>query len=79
MYVPGLMERVRITGLSDVFLVTRVDEEEKVANLLPIVYGRLPLERVAFLFLEPIPGGAAEAAARRQDAGRVTPACGALR
>ena len=56
MYVPGLMERVRVTGLGEVFLVTRVDEEEKEADLLPIVYGRQPLKQVAFLYLEPIPG-----------------------
>jgi hypothetical protein len=56
MHVPGLMERVRMTGLGDVYLVTRVNEDEKEADLLPIVYGRPPVTGVAFLFLESIPG-----------------------
>lgn len=56
MHVPGLAERVRLTGHGEIDLVARVDEEEKVVDLLPIVDGRRPLTGVAFLFLEAIPG-----------------------
>lgn len=56
MHVPGLAERVRLTGHGEIYLVARVDEEEKVVDLMPIVDGRRPLTGVAFLFLEAIPG-----------------------
>ena len=56
MHVPGLLERVHLSGLDEVFLVTRVDDAAQEADLLPIVYGRRPLESVPFIFIEAIPG-----------------------
>jgi hypothetical protein len=56
MHVPGLLERVHITGLGEVFLVTGVNEAEQVADLLPIVYGQRPFLSVPFTFMESIPG-----------------------
>lgn len=40
MHVPGLLERVRLCGFDEVYLVIRVDHVEQAADLLPIVYGR---------------------------------------
>jgi hypothetical protein len=56
MHVPGLLERVRITGLDEVYLVIGVNEAEQLADLLPIVYGRRPVLSVPFTFMEAIPG-----------------------
>jgi hypothetical protein len=53
---PGLLERVRITGLDEVYLVIGVNEAEQLADLLPIVYGRRPVLSVPFTFMEAIPG-----------------------
>ena len=56
MHVPGLLERVHISGVGEVFLVTRVDDAAQLADLLPIVYGNGLLERVPFVLIEAIPG-----------------------
>ena len=56
MHVPGLLERVRITGLGEVYLVTRVSEAKQWADLLPIVYGRDLVRCCPFTFLEAIQG-----------------------
>jgi hypothetical protein len=56
MHVPGLLERVRISGVDEVFLVTRVDDAAQEADLLPIVYGNDLLKRVPFVLIEAIPG-----------------------
>jgi hypothetical protein len=56
MHVPGLLERVRITGLGEVYLVIGVNGAEQLADLLPIVYGRSPVRSVPFIFMEAIPG-----------------------
>jgi hypothetical protein len=56
MHVPELMERVRLTGLDEVYLVTRIDDEVEAADLLPLVYGLKPLKSVPFLIMEAIPG-----------------------
>jgi CxxC-x17-CxxC domain-containing protein len=56
MHVPGLLERVRITGLDEVYLVIGVNEGEQLADLLPIVYGRRPVPSVPFTFMEAIQG-----------------------
>jgi hypothetical protein len=56
MHVPGLLERVRITGLDEVYLVIRENGAEQLADLLPIVYGRSPVRSVPFIFMEAIPG-----------------------
>jgi len=57
MHVPGLLERVHLSGVDEVFLVTRVDNAAQEVDLLPIIYGRRPLEGVPFIFIEAIPGG----------------------
>jgi hypothetical protein len=57
MHVPGLLERVRLMGLDEVYLVTRVDQRAQVADLLPIIYGQWRLDSVPFLAMEPMPGG----------------------
>jgi hypothetical protein len=56
MHVPDLLERVRLSGLDEVYLVIRVNGAEQVADLLPIVYGRSPVRSVPYLFMEAIPG-----------------------
>ena len=56
MHVPGLLERVRLCGLQEIYLVTRVDYETQVADLLPIVYGQSSMRSVPFPALEAIPG-----------------------
>jgi hypothetical protein len=56
MHEPGLLERVRLSGLDEVYLVMRVDHEERVADLLPIIYGQQRLVSVPFLAMEAIPG-----------------------
>jgi hypothetical protein len=56
MHVPGLLERVRITGLGEVYLVIGVNEAEQLADLLPIVYGRHPVRSAPFTLIEAIPG-----------------------
>lgn len=56
MHVPALMERVRVTGIDEVYLVTRVDHVSQVADLLPVVYGKRLIRSVPFGVMEPIPG-----------------------
>ena len=56
MHIPGLMERVRLTGIDEVYLVTRVDAARQVADLLPLKYGVHPRRCVPFPDLEAIPG-----------------------
>lgn len=56
MHVPSLLERVRIHGQTDLFLVTRVNAEEQVADLLPIRWGPGSLENIPFVSLEPVAG-----------------------
>lgn len=56
MYVPGRLERVRIAGLGEVYLVTHVSEAKQSADLLPIVYGQRLVRCCPFMFLEAIQG-----------------------
>ena len=56
MHVPGLLERVHLMGLYEVYLVTRVDHEAQVADLLPIIWGHQQLDSVSFQAMESIPG-----------------------
>ena len=56
MHKPGLLERVRLNGFDEVYLVTRVDHETQVADLWPIVYGRVPVYQASFERIEAIPG-----------------------
>jgi hypothetical protein len=56
MFVPALMQRVLLTGLDEVYLVTRVDHEGQVADLLPLKYGLKPVLSVPFLAMEAISG-----------------------
>lgn len=56
MHVPGLLERVRLSGLDEVYLVLRVDREAQAADLMPVVYGHNTVKSVPFLVMEPIPG-----------------------
>jgi hypothetical protein len=56
MFVPGLMQRVRLTGIDEVYLVTRVDHATQAVDLLPLTYGQRQLQTVPFMALEQIPG-----------------------
>jgi hypothetical protein len=56
MHVPGVFERVRLCGLDEIYLVARVDQEAKVADLLPLIYGHRMVESVPFLAIVRIPG-----------------------
>lgn len=56
MHVPGLFERVHLMGIDEIYLVTRVDHEAQVADLLPIIYGKRQVDSVPFLAMESIPG-----------------------
>jgi hypothetical protein len=50
------MERVRVVGFNEVFLVTRLDHETGMADLLPLIYGKRRLEGVPFQVIEQMPG-----------------------
>ena len=65
MYTPWLMEKVRLTGINEVYFVTRVDPEGKVVDLLPVVCGIQPLRSVPFSSLETIPRVSSAAPTRR--------------
>ena len=54
MHVPELMEAVHLVGLDEVYLVTRVDHNKRVADLLPIIYGKRQVNSVPFLVMEAI-------------------------
>jgi len=56
MFVPGLMQRVRLAGINEVYVVTRLDLAGRVADLLPLRYGVETVRAVPFLALEEIPG-----------------------
>jgi hypothetical protein len=56
MHVPGLLERVHVSGLDERYLVIRVDDTAQEAGPLPVVYGRHPQESVLFVVIEAIPG-----------------------
>lgn len=56
MHVPVLLERVRLTGFDEVYLVTRVDQAEQLADLLPMIFGKRQIDSVPFLAMESIPG-----------------------
>ena len=56
MHIPGLMERVHLSGFDEVYLVTRVDHAGQVADLLPLIYGINVLRSVPLHVLEAIPG-----------------------
>jgi len=56
MHIPCLMERVRLIGLFEVYLVTGVDHVGQVADLLPLAYAVQALKAVPFLLMESIPG-----------------------
>lgn len=56
MHAPGLLERVHLYGLDEVYLVMRVDDTAQEADLLPVVYGRHPVKGMPFNFIEAIPG-----------------------
>jgi hypothetical protein len=56
MHVPGLLQRVHLIWLNEVYLVPRVDREARVADLLPIIWGQRQLDSVPFLAMESIPG-----------------------
>ena len=56
MHVPGLLERVRLSGLDEVYLVTRVDHETQAADLLPLVYGHTAVQSVPFVAMESMSG-----------------------
>ena len=56
MHVPGLFERVHLMAMDEVYLVTRVDHEAQLTDLLPIIYGKKQLDSVPFLAMETIRG-----------------------
>ena len=72
MHVPGVLERMRLFGFDEVYLVTRVDQEAKVVDLWPIIDGHGMVEAVPFLMIEAIPG------CEPPDLSLDAPECGAL-
>ena len=56
MHVPSLLERVRFGTRGEVYLVTRVNHDEQVASIAPLLYGRPALTAVPFTSLEQVPG-----------------------
>jgi hypothetical protein len=54
MYVPGLMDRVSLVGRDEVYLVTRVDYDAQVADLLPMLRGDFAVPAVPFEVIEAI-------------------------
>jgi len=55
MYIPDVMEIVRLTSMDEIYLVTRVDYEAQLADLLPVFYGKLPVPAVPFFVIEAMP------------------------
>ena len=53
MHLPGVRERVQITGQGGVFLVVAVDRERQVADLIPLGGGMFAEENVPCSKLEP--------------------------
>ena len=43
-------------GLDEVYLVTRVDHQGEVADILPIAYGQRQIDSVPFQAMERVPG-----------------------
>jgi hypothetical protein len=56
MHIPGLLERVRLLGVDEVYLVTRVDHEARMADMLPLVYGSAEIHNVPFNAIQAVPG-----------------------
>jgi hypothetical protein len=54
MYVPGLMDRVSLVGRDEVYLVTRIDYDAQVADLLPMLRGDFAVPGVPFEVIEAI-------------------------
>ena len=53
MFAPAARERVQIAGSSGVFLVVAVDQERRVADLIPLSGSGFAEESVPFAVLEP--------------------------
>jgi len=51
-----LLERVRVVGSDEVYLVTRLDHKARLADLLPLIYGKRRVDCVPFQVIEGIPG-----------------------
>ncbi len=54
MHVPGLMDRVRLAGSDEVYVVTRVDYQVESADLLPILNGGPRLVAVPFASMQAV-------------------------
>jgi hypothetical protein len=54
MYVPVLLDKVRMKDRGGVFLVARVDEAGELVDLVPWGYGNERLENISFTAVEPL-------------------------
>jgi hypothetical protein len=55
MQYPDLMERVRLVGFDEVYVVACINYETQVADLLPILNGGQRLRAVPFTSMEEVP------------------------
>jgi hypothetical protein len=59
MHVPTLVERVRVEGRSEVFLVLRVNHDDRAAHVVPLEKPGAAVLKVPFEELTPAGGGGA--------------------
>lgn len=59
MHVPGLLEKVRLTGIDEVYVVLAVSRQQQAVDLLPILFGGERLRGVPFASVEAIAGDGA--------------------
>jgi hypothetical protein len=69
MHVPTLVERVRVEGRSEVFLVLRVNHDDRAAHVVPLEKPGAAVLKVPFEELTPAGGGAASRPILRPHAG----------
>ena len=65
MHVPGIMEKVRLAGVDEVYMVLTVDHQQEAVDLLPIRFGGERLRTVPFSSVEALPVDVARDLLRR--------------
>jgi hypothetical protein len=66
MHVPGLMERVRLVGVDEVYVVLSVDHQRQAVDLLPVLFGGSRLSGVPFVSVEAMNGSGLDELVRRR-------------
>ena len=66
MHVPELMDRVRLIGCDEVYLVLLVDYKRESADLLPVLFGGERLRKIPFSSIEALAKGGLEELVRQR-------------